>query len=239
MVNDVDEARVEAAVDEIRAEGGRAVAFPGDAGDVGVVRRLVARAVDAFGDLDLAIANAGLTLFSDFLSCRVEDFQRVVRVNLQGSFFLAQAAGRHMRARGGGGKILLMSSNVGMQPYPGLASYGMTKAALNMLASTLALELAPHRITVNALAPGATITERTLQDDPTYEQTWQPLIPNGRVARPDDIAKAALFLLSDEADHVTGHTLVVDGGWSGTGRYPRSSHPTDASVSIISDGSAP
>ena len=135
-----------------------------------------------------------------------------------------------MRARGGGGKILLMSSNVGVQPYPGLALYSMTKAALNMLASTLALELAPHRIAVNALAPGATITERTLQDDPDYERAWQPLIPNGRVARPDDIAKTALFLLSDEADHITGHTLVVDGGWTDVGRYPKPSNSTSSNA---------
>jgi NAD(P)-dependent dehydrogenase (short-subunit alcohol dehydrogenase family) len=97
----------------------------------------------------------------------------------------------------------------------------MTKAALNMLARSLALELAPCRIAINALAPGATITERTLQDDPHYEQTWKPLIPDGRVARPGDIARAALFLLSADAEHITGHTLVIDGGWSDAGCYPK------------------
>lgn len=236
VINDIEEERVEAAVAQIRNDGGQAVGYPGDAGEVDVVRGLVERAVDAFGHLDLAIANAGITLFDDVFSCRPKDFQRLLDVNLRGTFFLVQAASQHMRVRGRGGKILVMSSNIGVQPYPGLSPYGMTKAALNMLARTLALELAPFRITINALAPGATITERTLQDDPNYEQSWQPLIPDGHVAHPDDIAGAALFLLSPEADHITGHTLVIDGGWSGTGYYPK---PAFASVSSNSNASSP
>ena len=113
-----------------------------------------------------------------------------------------------------------MSSVLSVQPYPELAPYCMTKAALNMLTRTLALELAPHRITINALAPGATITERTLQDDPDYVHHWQVITPSGRAADPDDIARTALFLLSPDADHITGQTLVVDGGWSNTAYYP-------------------
>ncbi|NBB74814.1 MAG: glucose 1-dehydrogenase [Bacteroidetes bacterium] len=220
VVNDIDADRAEKAVAQIESDGGQAVAHPGDAGDVDVVQRLVSRAVDAYGHLDFAIANAGLTLFGDVFSCCPEDFRRLLNVNLQGTFFLVQAASKHMRARRQGGRILLISSNIGVQPHPGLAPYGMTKAALNMLARSLALELAPCRIAINALAPGATVTERTLQDDPNYEQTWQPLIPDGCVARPDDIAGAALFLLSAEAHHITGHTLVIDGGWSDAGCYP-------------------
>ena len=220
VVNDIDASRAEEAVAQIQSDGGHAVACPGDAGDVDVVRRLVMQAVDTFGRLDFAIANAGLTLFDDVFSCRPEDFRRLLDVNLQGTFFLVQAASKHMRARRQGGRILLISSNIGVRPHPGLAPYGMTKAALNMLARSLALELAPCRIAINALAPGATVTERTLRDDPDYEQTWQSLIPNGRVAHPDDIAGAALFLLSAEADHITGQTLVIDGGWSEAGCYP-------------------
>ncbi len=220
VVNDIDPARADDAVDKIRTNGGNAVPFRGDAGDVDVVRGLVACAVDEFGHLDLAIANAGLTLFNDFYSCSLKDFQRLLNVNVRGTFFLAQAASRHMRASGRGGKILLISSNIGVQPHPGLAVYGMTKAALNMMARALALELAPHRIAINALAPGATITERTLQDDADYRQIWQPLIPDGRVADSDEIAGAALFLLSAAAEHITGQTLVIDGGWTSNGRYP-------------------
>jgi len=220
VLNDIVAERAESAAARIRAEGGRCAALPGDAGDVNFIYRMVDRAVDEFGRLDLAIANAGLTLFGDFFSYKPDDFQKVVNLNLQGAFFLAQAAGKHMRARGQGGKILLMSSVLSQQPYPQLAPYCMTKAALNMLARTLVLELAPHRITINALAPGATITERTLQDDPDYAQEWQRITPDGRAAYPDDIAKAALFLLSPDADHITGQMLLVDGGWSSVGSYP-------------------
>ena len=221
VLNDIKAGLAEAAATRIREEGGRCIAFPGDAGDVDFVYRMVERAVNEFGRLDLAIANAGLTLFGDFFSYKRDDFQKVVTLNLQGAFFMAQAAARHMRARGQGGKILLMSSVLSRQPYPELAPYCMTKAALNMLARTLVLELAPHGISINALAPGATITERTLQDDPDYAHQWQQITPDGRAAHPDDIARAALFLLSSDADHITGHMLMVDGGWSSTARYPR------------------
>ena len=220
LVNDIEENRAEAAVAAIREVGGTALAAQGDAGSVETARRIVARAVDEFGHLDIAVANAGITVFGDVLSYAEADFQRLMHVNLQGSFFLLQSAARHMRARDAGGKILLMSSVVGVHPYPGLGPYGMTKAALAMLARTAAQEPAPDGITVNALAPGATVTERTRIDDPDYEATWRRLTPNGRVAYPDDIAAAALYLLSPAAHHVTGQVLVVDGGWTGAGRYP-------------------
>lgn len=223
VLNDIDEDRLKVAVDKIKAEGGDVVAYHGDAGTVEVVRGLIDHACETFGDLDLVIANAGLTIFGDVFACQPEDFRRVLDVNLLGTFFLVQSASRQMKKQGRGGKILLMSSNIGVRPYPELAPYGMTKAALNMLARTLALELAPQKITINALAPGATITERTLHDDANYKRTWEALIPDGQVAKPEEIARAALFLLSPDADHITGQTLVIDGGWSELGRYPGAS----------------
>lgn len=226
VLNDIDAERAETAAARIREEGGQCLAVPGDAGDVAFIYRMVDRAVDEFGHLDLAIANAGLTLFGDFFSYTPDDFQKVITLNLQGEFFLAQAAAKHMRERGQGGKILLMSSVLSFQPYPQLAPYCMTKAALNMLARTLVLELAPYNITINALAPGATITERTLQDDPDYVQEWQRITPSGGAAHPDDIAKTALFLLSSDADHINGHTLLVDGGWASVGFYPTADTPS-------------
>ena len=226
VLNDIEAELAEAAAARIREEGGQCLAAPGDAGDVDFIYRMVARAVDEFGHLDMAIANAGLTLFGDFFSYDADDFQKVVTLNLQGAFFLAQAAAKHMRERGQGGKILLMSSVLSFQPYPQLAPYCMTKAALNMLTRTLVLELAPYRISINALAPGATITERTLQDDPDYVQEWQRITPGGGAAHPDDIAKAALFLLSSDADHINGHTLLVDGGWASVGFYPTADTPS-------------
>ena len=220
VLNDIEAGLAEAAAARIRDEGGQCSALPGDAGDVDFIYRMVNHAINTYGQLDLAIANAGLTLFGDFFSYKREDFQKVITLNLQGAFFLAQASARHMRERGQGGKILLMSSVLSRQPYPELAPYCMTKAALNMLAQTLVLELAPYRISINAIAPGATITERTLQDDPDYAAQWQRITPGGRAASPDDIARAALFLLSPDADHITGHVLLVDGGWLLSNQFP-------------------
>jgi NAD(P)-dependent dehydrogenase (short-subunit alcohol dehydrogenase family) len=163
--------------------------------------------------LDIAVANAGLTVFGDFLTYEPAMLDRVMQLNLAGSFFLAQAASLQMKAQGEGGNILFMSSVTGHQAHRGLVAYGMSKAALEMLAKGLVIELSPYGINVNAVAPGATMTERT-GEDVRYETTWSELTPMGRPATPDDIAKAVLFLVSPEARHITGQTLVVDGGWT-------------------------
>ena len=112
-----------------------------------------------------------------------------------------------------------MSSVTGHQHHPDLAAYGMSKAAIRMLAKTLGVELAPHKITVNAISPGATLTERTLED-PDYIATWSTLTPTGKPATTADIAHAALFLLSPQANHITGQTLIIDGGWTATSPPP-------------------
>ncbi|RMG59975.1 MAG: glucose 1-dehydrogenase [Bacteroidetes bacterium] len=216
VLNDIDEACAQRAAAEL---GPQVVAAAGDVADPAVVQGLVDTAVAHFGRLDMAVANAGITHFGAFLSYRPEDFSRVLSVNLGGSFFLAQAAARQMMAQGSGGSLLLMSSVTGHQAHKNLAAYGMTKAALEMLARNLVLELSPHQIRVNALAPGATATERTLAES-DYEQTWSRLTPLGRPASVSDIAQAALFLLSDAARHITGQTLVVDGGWTAVSPSP-------------------
>ena len=144
-------------------------------------QQMVQEAVKQFGKLDIAIANAGITLFGDFFDYKPEDFDQVMKVNLSGTFFLAQAAATQMKDQGSGGSILFMSSVTGHQAHKNLAAYGMSKAALEMLAKTLVLELSPFRITVNAIAPGATITERT-SSDPDYEKTWSRITPIGKPA---------------------------------------------------------
>jgi NAD(P)-dependent dehydrogenase (short-subunit alcohol dehydrogenase family) len=173
----------------------------------------VQTAATKFGSLDLAIANAGITLFGDFLTYTQEAFFNVMRVNLGGTFFLAQAAARQMIQQGRGGSLLFMSSVTGHQAHKDLAAYGMSKAALEMLARNLVTELSAHRINVNCIAPGATATERTMEDG-TYEETWSRITPMGRPATVEDIAGTALFLVSDAARHITGQSMVVDGGWT-------------------------
>jgi NAD(P)-dependent dehydrogenase (short-subunit alcohol dehydrogenase family) len=118
-----------------------------------------------------------------------------------------------------GGSILFMSSVTGHQAHKNLAAYGMSKAALEMLAKSLVVELSPHRINVNAIAPGATMTERTAQDS-EYESTWSKITPMGRPATVADIAQAALFLVSPAARHITGQALVIDGGWTSVSPSP-------------------
>lgn len=220
VLNDVDEGRATAATDHIRKEGGHCLPVVGNVADVEVNQQLVAAAVDQFGRLDIVVANAGITSFGDFFTYSPEAFDQLLGVNLRGSFFLAQAAARRMRDQGEGGRIVFMSSVTGLQAHPDLAAYGMTKAALMMLARTLTVELGPHGITVNAIAPGATLTERTSQELPNYAETYGKLAPTGRVCTPTDIANAALFLCSPQAAQINGQTLVVDGGWTTTSPTP-------------------
>jgi NAD(P)-dependent dehydrogenase (short-subunit alcohol dehydrogenase family) len=216
ILNDIDAKLAEKAAANI---SGNCIALAGDSSDIHFIQELVDTAVSKFGKLDVVIANAGITLFGDFLDYPAESFYRVLNVNLGGSFFLAQRAAQQMIKQSSGGSILFMSSVTGHQAHKKLAAYGMTKAALEMLAKTLVIELSEYGITVNAIAPGATLTERTL-DEADYEKTWSRLTPIGRPASTLDIANAALFLVSDHARHITGQSLVVDGGWTSVSPSP-------------------
>jgi glucose 1-dehydrogenase len=219
ILNDIEASLAEEAASTIRKGGGICIPYPGNCAEVSFIENMVQEAVQRFGKLDIAIANAGITLFGDFLEYKAEDFYKVMNVNLGGSFFLAQLASRQMKEQGTGGRILFMSSVTGHQAHKNLAAYGMTKAALEMLAKNLVLEVSPYKITVNAIAPGATVTERT-KSDPEYENTWSRITPIGKPATTKDIAHAALFLVSPEAGHITGQSLVIDGGWTSVSPSP-------------------
>lgn len=220
LLNDVDKGVAEEAAGQIRAAGGVCQPFAGDVADVETVRAMVKSSVEQFGRLDMAVCNAGLTVWGDFFAYTPEMFDRVMSVNLRGSYFLAQAAAWQMREQGQGGRILFMSSVTGHQAVQYLSAYGMSKAALEMLARNLVVELSPYHITVNCIAPGATTTPRNLADDPNYDAIWGKVTPTGKVGKPDDIAQAALFLLSAGASQITGQTLIVDGGWSAISPSP-------------------
>lgn len=220
ILNDLQESLAAEAAAHISKES-KAVCVPvaGDVSDVDFLQSLVDGAVKSFGQLNIAVANAGITLFGDFLDYDVEDFNKVLSVNLRGTFFLAQAAARQMKEQGKGGKLLLMSSVTGVQAHKNLAAYGMTKAAIQMLAKNLVIELSAFKINVNALAPGATLTARTIAEK-DYESIWSDLTPIGKPATVEDIANAACFLVSSKADHITGQTLVIDGGWTSISPSP-------------------
>ena len=214
ILNDIDQTLANNAVKRIIDNtGGNCIALAGDSSDTGFIQKMVDEAVAQFGQLDIAIANAGITLFGDFFTYPAESFSRVMQVNLGGSFFLAQAAANQMKKQASGGSILFTSSVTGHQAHKDLAAYGMSKAALEMLAKNLVIELSQYKINVNTIAPGATLTERTL-DDPEYAKTWSKITPMGRPASVADIANTALFLVSEKAKHITGQTLIVDGGWT-------------------------
>ena len=218
-LNDIDKDLAHSAAQRINASS-PCVAYPGNMASLADIQALVDDTLSQFGQIDLLVANAGITQFGDFFEVTSEDFQRVVDLNLRGTFFLVQAVARHWRDRGQSGRIVLMSSIIGLRSYPNLAVYSMTKAALNALSRSLVLDLAPHGIALNTLIPGATLTERTQHEGEDYERTWSDLNPNRRVGTTDDMANAVLFLLSHDAHHITGQTLTVDGGWTAVGRNP-------------------
>lgn len=224
VLNDIDPALAESAADHIKKEGGICLPLAGDAGEPAFIRTLVEAAVHHFGGLHIAIANAGITLFGEFFTYPAESLQRVMQLNMGGSFLLTQSAAIQMRKQESGGSILLMSSVTGHQAHRHLAAYAMTKAALEMMAKNLVIELSPYNITINAIAPGATLTERTQTTDPDYEKTWSALTPLGKPATTADIAHAALFLVSPLSRQITGQTLVIDGGWTVVSPSPGDTH---------------
>ena len=213
FLNDVEASLSGEAVRKIKEETkGSIESIHGDASDTAFIKQMVDTAVSNFGKLDIVIANAGITLFGNFFTYSPEAFYRVMQVNLGGTFFLAQMAANQMKQQDSGGSLLFTSSVTGHQAHKDLAAYSMSKAAIEMLAKNLVIEVSQFKINVNTVAPGATLTERTL-DDKNYASIWSKITPMGRPAHVSDIANAALFLVSDDARHVTGQNLVVDGGW--------------------------
>jgi 3-oxoacyl-[acyl-carrier protein] reductase len=142
-------------------------------------------------------------------------------LNIQGTFFLIQAVAKSIRKSGMSGSIVVTSSVTGHQAHPDLAAYGMTKAALNQLVQNLVIDLSPVQIRINAVSPGATMTERT-EKEANYLKEWSRLTPLGKPADVQDIAEAVCFFLSDRAKHITGQTLIVDGGWTSVSPPPQS-----------------
>ena len=223
ILNDIDNVKAQAKADEINAGNeskGICKAFGGDVSNIDTIQSLVQSTVETFGRLDFTVCNAGVTSWGDFFDYKPEDFDRVISLNLRGTYFLTQASARQMREQGNGGRIVLMSSVTGHQAIRFLSCYGMTKAALEMLARNLVVELSPYGITINTVAPGATVTPRNLNDEPNYEEIWANLAPTQKVGFPSDIANAVLFFLQPESSQITGQTLIVDGGWTAISPTP-------------------
>lgn len=211
IINDIDENLVNAAAARLDRPD-HCIPIAGDAGDLQIIDQMISSAIENFGKINISIANAGITSYGSFLKFTPEQFSNLVHLNLQGSFFLAQKSAHQMIAQQSPGRILLMSSVTGVLSHPFLGAYGMTKAAISNLAKNLVLELGRYGITINAIAPGAVGTERTMAMDANYDKVWGALIPSGRATTTAEIARTALFLVSPDSGQINGQTLVVDGG---------------------------
>jgi len=214
IVCDVDGAAGDRTAKSILDRGQTAAAMQLDVSDPAAVAAVYGEVAQRHGRLDIQVSNAGITTRAPFLDVDLDTFHRIMSVNLYGTFLCGQAAGRLMRANGG--RIVNLTSVSGQQGGTGRAAYGASKAAIINLTQTMALELAEFGILVNAIAPGPTQVERTAHG-PAQTQAFLSRLAIKRYATPADVARAALFLLSDQNDYITGHVLNVDGGFGAAG----------------------
>jgi NAD(P)-dependent dehydrogenase (short-subunit alcohol dehydrogenase family) len=216
VCTDIETAAAEAVAARIRAAGSRASAFALDVRDRAAVGDAVAEAVRTFGRLDVLVDCAGVSHGGNFLDLDHGEWERVVAVNLTGMFHLGQAAARQMVRQGGGGSIINVTSQLAEVARPERAAYVASKGGGRSLTHAMALDLAPHGIRVNAIAPGPTLTglTRASYADPERRRATIAQIPLGRLGDPQDLVGAILFLASDESRWMTGSTLTVDGGYN-------------------------
>jgi glucose 1-dehydrogenase len=204
----------DATVKEIESLGRKAVAVQNDVSVNATLQKFYRDASAAIGPIDVLVNNAGIEKRAQFLEASEADYDTVLAVNLKGPFFLSQVFARDMVASRRAGKIINISSVHEELPFPNFASYCAAKGGLKMLCRNLAIELAPHGITVNNIAPGAIKTpiNANLLNDPAKLNPLLEHIPLGRLGSPEDVAGCAAFLASSDADYITGATLLVDGG---------------------------
>jgi len=199
---------------EIAAFPTSALAVPGDVSKREDVEKMVRDTVAKFGRLDIAINNAGIEIKKPFVDVTDDEWNKVMSVNLFGAYLVSQAAARQMIAQGGGGKLIFVSSVHEDIPFPGYTAYCASKGGVRMMMRNLAMELAPNKINVNNIAPGAIATpiNQSVLNDPVALKNAISEIPWGRFGRPDEVASVAVFLAGDESEYVTGSTYYVDGG---------------------------
>lgn len=205
----------QAAAAELRGLGRRAAAIEVDVSDPEQVAAMVERAASELGRLDVMVSNAGISQRRDMLEMSVEEWDRVIAVNLRGVFLCGQAAARRMVADGVRGSIINTASQRAESAGLHQVAYVASKGAVKSLTKAMALDLAPRGIRVNAIGPGPVLSDLTRArfSDPAEREAFTARVPLGRLGEPDDIAPAAVFLASERARWVTGHCLFVDGGW--------------------------
>ena len=201
-------------VHDIEQAGGKALAVSADVSQLDQVQNLVAQTVQKFGRLDIMVNNAGIEEKHPFLEMPLEVWNKVIAVDLTGPWLGCQAAAQQMVKQGEGGRIINISSVHEDLPMPTNAPYCAAKGGLRMLTRTIAVELAPHQITVNNIGPGAIFTpiDADIEANPDLEKQLMAEIPLGRWGKPEDVAELAIYLASDAAAYVTGSTYFIDGG---------------------------
>jgi glucose 1-dehydrogenase len=201
-------------VQRIRALGRRSVAFQADLSNLKEVQALLQQSIRELGKLDILVNNAGVEKHADFWDVSEADYDLVMNVDLKGVFFLTQGFVRHLMQNKRAGKVINMSSVHEELPFPHFAPYCMSKGGMRMMTRDLAIELAPHGITINSIAPGAIETpiNTKLLHDPSKLNALLGNIPLKRLGKPQDVAGVAAFLASADADYLTGTTVFVDGG---------------------------
>lgn len=215
VVAEVDPGAAGEAAREVESAGGRAAVAVVDVSRVDDVRSLFKSAVATFGTVDILVNNAGIGIAKPLLDYTEEDWDRQLGVNLKGMFFATQEAARLMVPKRRGKIVNFASTAAFVSSSTPETAYDISKGGVRQLTISVAAELAPHHINVNAVAPGTIMTDLTLRVLDTEEKMARASakIPAGRLGKPEDVVGPVLFLCSDEADYITGHTLVVDGGW--------------------------
>ena len=201
-------------VSQIQSAGGKALAVEADVSQPDQVANLVGQAVSTFGKLDIFVNNAGIEYKHPITEFPLDQWNKIIAVNLTGPFLCMQAAAKQMMMQGGAGRIINISSVHQDLPMPTNAPYCASKGGLRMLMRTVAVELGPHGITVNNIGPGAVYTpiDADIQANPEMERALMAEIPVGRWGKPVEIANLAVFLASDDAAYITGSTYYIDGG---------------------------
>ena len=217
----VDDDAAQAVVEQVESFGVKAMKVKADVSDEGQVEAMFKQVIEAFGTIDILVANAGLQRDSSFAEMTLAEWTKVIGVNLTGQFLCAREAVREFVRRGvtpdvscAAGKIICMSSVHQVIPWGGHANYASSKGGIKQLMESLAQEVAPLKIRVNAIAPGAIRTPINTKawNTPDAYKSLMKLVPYGRIGEPEDIARAAIWLASDQSDYITGTTLFVDGG---------------------------